>query len=260
MYAVDQSAIASRIHAAAVGTHAHDTALLTTYAMVAVTIRNETPFVLSHCLGALRDGDRARTWRFTVRRNALRVIRSGEALPVLRRVHGLMRAGMTTQAHMALCVLPWLDYVKAGFYLQLAYGVMGCIDSRNAKALGLNVKKLVGGMHGDAPKRTRAGRERQRDSAIAYADLCTAQGGSAGLWDFWCSGASAQWPDRYPTADDVSREHVRWYDTLHAALWRDAGDIARVHAVYPDTQSRMDALPAHDAPTTFVGKRTAATS
>jgi hypothetical protein len=236
MYAQDQAAIAARIHAHAFASPAWDRAAASAYAMVAMTILNQTPGVLSHCESAMAQGDSAPTWRFPTRRDALRAVRSGATVPVLRRVHALMQVGAVEQAHVTACELPWLDYAKAAFYLQAVYGVLGCFDSRNEAEFGVNVQAVCGKCD-HAPRKTQAARDardaRNLAGAYAYSALCAAHGTCESLWDGWCAGVSAQWPHRFASADTCSAEHVRWYDAMHCALWRDAADMAAYQRAYP---------------------------
>lgn len=100
--------------------------------------------------------------------------------------------------------VPGLGLVKAGFVLQLAFGVSGCLDSHNITRLGLDQKLLA--LDKKASPKLRA------KKAAAYNTLCAQLGGTEVLWDEWCEYAYTNGKgnaSRYVDGDDVSREHVR---------------------------------------------------
>lgn len=98
------------------------------------------------------------------------------------------------------CVVPGLGLVKAGFVLQLAYGVAGCLDSHNLKRFGLSPWPFA---HVGRLKTQAARLKRCRK----YLDTCKRFGGARELWDTWCQYvADRDW--RYTDAMDVSRYHL----------------------------------------------------
>jgi len=100
--------------------------------------------------------------------------------------------------------VPGLGLVKAGFVLQLAFGVSGCLDSHNINRLGLDTKVLKLAKSASAKLRAK--------KAAAYNALCQQLGGTEVLWDDWCDYAYAHGQgnaSRYVDGDDVSKEHVR---------------------------------------------------
>jgi hypothetical protein len=103
-----------------------------------------------------------------------------------------------------LASLPGLGLVKGGFVAQLAFGLVGCLDSHNAKRFGLTRSQLSASSFKDA--RTR---KTKSDKVHAYLGLCAELGGCAGLWDSWCSYVASR--DTYGTgssAHDVSKLHL----------------------------------------------------
>lgn len=83
---------------------------------------------------------------------------------------------------------PGLGLAKAGFVAQLAYGVSGCLDSRNVTQYRLNGRTF------DAHRFKRAKRLATRRRIVAYYNgLCETLGGTAYLWNQWCMYCAEQW-------------------------------------------------------------------
>jgi len=97
-----------------------------------------------------------------------------------------------------LAELPGLDYAKAGFVIQLCYGLAGCIDAHNLTRF--NVKE----MRGFKRLKTAKGR---RKNTTKYIALTKKLGGAQSLWDSWCEFVAAKYPITYNNAEHVSRIH-----------------------------------------------------
>lgn len=90
---------------------------------------------------------------------------------------------------------------KAGFVLQLAFNVVGCLDSHNLKRFGLrkeafNIAATI--------KRRRT----KQAKARAYVEACHALGGCEFLWNSWCDHVASLRPEVWPTGEDVSAAHL----------------------------------------------------
>jgi hypothetical protein len=96
-----------------------------------------------------------------------------------------------------------LGFVKGGFVLQMAYGVSGCVDTRNIDTFGVSRNAV-------APPSVALKYETRLRKARAYTKLINSLGGTGFLWDAWCtyyadSGDNPDWSDGW----DVSAEHCR---------------------------------------------------
>lgn len=94
--------------------------------------------------------------------------------------------------------LPGFGIVKAGFWLQLVIGEVGCMDRHNLRLYGLQE---------NAFSRVPASAEGLTAKLKAYMAVC-AQIGSETLWNQWCTHVSLLRPKRFPTPDSVSQWHV----------------------------------------------------
>lgn len=102
-----------------------------------------------------------------------------------------------------LASLPGLGLVKGGFVAQLAFGLVGCLDSHNAKRFGLTRSQLSANAFKCA--RSHATRYAKVDG---YLSLCYELGGCAALWDSWCEYvADRNTFNVYGNAHDVSAMH-----------------------------------------------------
>jgi hypothetical protein len=88
---------------------------------------------------------------------------------------------------------------KAGFIAQMVYGVSGCLDGHNHKRFGIGLRHFR--HRGEQRPATRLRWVREYNAMI---DKC---GGTAGLWDSWCTYVASDQPHRYDNAHDVSGEH-----------------------------------------------------
>lgn len=103
--------------------------------------------------------------------------------------------------------VPGLGFVKAGFVLQIVWGLSGCIDSHNLTRFGIHPRKF------DAPPPT------QKFGTIlrkcrAYNAMVRQIGGTAGLWNSWCAYVAENQPNTYASADTVSRLHAEAFNLI----------------------------------------------
>jgi hypothetical protein len=91
--------------------------------------------------------------------------------------------------------------VKAGFVLQLAYGISGRIDTHNLSRFGYKPTAFKNFSELKTPKARRAFLER-------YTSAVYRAGGTEALWDGWCAYVARQTPGPYQgSAYEVSRAH-----------------------------------------------------
>ena len=103
-------------------------------------------------------------------------------------------------AHLARRVYG-LGFVKAGFVLQMAYGVSGCLDTHNIRQF--RVKRGILAKPGrDAMPKTWARKARAYNDAIARC------GGTHKLWDVWCDGMAERYQKTWRCGAAVSAEHL----------------------------------------------------
>jgi len=98
-----------------------------------------------------------------------------------------------------LCMgIPGIGPAKAGFIVQMAYGLSGCIDTHNLTRFGLHHRAF------HCPKGTRAAHK----LVSRYNQFCYNTGGTAFLWDSWCAYVAERDPVNYRDADYVSALHL----------------------------------------------------
>lgn len=91
--------------------------------------------------------------------------------------------------------------VKAGFVLQLAYGISGCIDTHNLKRFGYSMRTFSNYCQRKTRKARLAFLRR-------YCDAIARQGGTEYLWNSWCAFVANNSPGPYQgSAYEVSRAH-----------------------------------------------------
>ena len=103
--------------------------------------------------------------------------------------------------HAARC--PGLGLAKAGFVLQLCFGIVGCLDTHNVRRFGLSRSSFT--LKRDTKFETRLRKARR------YVELCEELGGCASLWDSWCEYAYEHGKGnrgRYSGPEEVSATHV----------------------------------------------------
>lgn len=97
-----------------------------------------------------------------------------------------------------------LGLVKAGFVLQLIYGVSACLDSHNLERLGINPNKVKLGNVKYSTRLRRAKEyhalcERIAPKGINYTEW---------YWNTWCKFVATTQPSTYDDANHVSKLHV----------------------------------------------------
>ena len=90
--------------------------------------------------------------------------------------------------------------VKAGFAVQLIYGLAGCIDTHNLKRFNIPPRTFdnYGQLKTDKAR---------ADKVRRYVDTCYALGGPKVLWDGWCQYVATNQPALYESAEQVSALH-----------------------------------------------------
>jgi len=99
-----------------------------------------------------------------------------------------------------LCMsIPGIGPAKAGFIVQMSYGLSGCIDTHNIARFGLGQREFAC---------SRKGTRSARKLIARYNQFCYNTGGTAFLWDSWCAYAAERDPVNYRDADYVSALHL----------------------------------------------------
>lgn len=98
--------------------------------------------------------------------------------------------------------------VKAGFVLQIAYGISGCLDTHNVRRFGLNPNLLSA-----ARAKAKTAKARAR-SVKRYRKMVVQLGGTEGLWNSWCAYVAERQPTRYQSAEQVSALHAHAFELL----------------------------------------------
>lgn len=102
-----------------------------------------------------------------------------------------------------LASLPGLGMVKGGFVAQLAFGLVGCLDTHNMVRYNLTPSQV------SAKSFKNAKTDKTRNAKIeAYLGLCHEFGGCEALWNSWCEYVfSRNRGDVYESAYHVSAVH-----------------------------------------------------
>lgn len=103
---------------------------------------------------------------------------------------------------LILIQIPGIGPTKAGFVVQMLYGLSGCIDTHNLARFSLKEKTFYLDKTKPAAMRRRANLIRD------YNQFCRKVGGTAALWDEWCAYLAERDPVNYPTAHRVSELHL----------------------------------------------------
>lgn len=90
---------------------------------------------------------------------------------------------------------PGFGFVKAGFFIQMAFGVSGCLDTHNCKLYGIPAKLV------------RSRPKYAYTHACQYNDRVIALGGSEFLWNTWCEHVHKRHPAWFGSAEQVSATH-----------------------------------------------------
>lgn len=108
-------------------------------------------------------------------------------------------AGLSAEEQiLRLVEIPHIGIVKAGFIVQLAHGKIGCLDTHNLRANGLDPRAFR------VPTTT----ESLRRKIDLYCQLCRDIGTCEQLWDGWCRLIAQRYPDKFESPDRVSTYHV----------------------------------------------------
>lgn len=103
--------------------------------------------------------------------------------------------------------LDGVGLVKAGFMVQLCFGMGGCLDTHHIVRFGLADNRT----HPPAWMRAWHYKKAKPARKSAYLDAYLAAlkmgGGCEGLWDDWCHHVAHVWPVRYRDAYHVSALH-----------------------------------------------------
>ncbi len=99
--------------------------------------------------------------------------------------------------------LPGLGLAKGGFFLQMAFGISGCLDTHNLTRLKVPLEKFRARRVKNATPKTRACVVQEYHRVIARS------GGTRRLWDTWCRHMAREYPGQFSNADDVSAGHLR---------------------------------------------------
>tara|TARA_R100001377_G_C3165811_1_gene101254 strand:- start:158 stop:772 length:615 start_codon:yes stop_codon:yes gene_type:complete len=175
MYNVDQKAISKL---------ARNSIEFCTWLIVMVLVSIRTPWIniVKNMEKVKKDGANATILNNKSKNKGYRYIKSHA-----KQLHEtIFNDYMTTEEKLvALCDIPNIALVKAGFILQLCLGEVGCIDCHNASKHGVDLGKLKVGSNATLATKLR--------KAKVYNDVCKKAGGSRKLWDTWCT-------DRYESS------------------------------------------------------------
>lgn len=94
---------------------------------------------------------------------------------------------------------PGIGIAKAGFFLQLSFNRIGCLDTHNLERFNIPERAFR-----DAKKRTPV---RLAQLCRQYVETCERFGGVEGLWDSWCEYVAGKFPAMYRSAEYVSELH-----------------------------------------------------
>jgi len=113
------------------------------------------------------------------------------------------KTGKVSQADCLyrLTQVPGLGLAKAGFVMQLAIGMAGCIDSHNVTMYGVNPNAL---------KMGKVKAKKALEKAKMYLELCDKLGGTEKLWDNWCNFVATRHPKHFEDGYDVSARHCSY--------------------------------------------------
>ena len=99
--------------------------------------------------------------------------------------------------------LPGLGLAKAGFFLQMTYGLSGCLDTHNSTRLGVSPSLF----RGRSIKESKTAKTRAR-WATRYNGTIYRAGGTERLWDTWCTTMYVRYPGTYSSPAAVSAGHL----------------------------------------------------
>jgi hypothetical protein len=115
---------------------------------------------------------------------------------------GLSHAEFDQEALEYVAALPGFGLVKGGFFLQLCYGRVGCLDTHNIARFNLAPRHFCAARFKGAKQQATKARV-----VGEYILTCENLGGAAALWDGWCEYVAKNDPYYYPTAQEASALH-----------------------------------------------------
>jgi len=94
-----------------------------------------------------------------------------------------------------------LNLPKVGFVLQLMGEPIGCIDTHNAKKLGIDSNELM---------INKKSKTLDRDKIWRYIGMCQSREfiGAENMWDSWCNFIALSYPKHFKNGEDVSKRHL----------------------------------------------------
>ena len=95
-----------------------------------------------------------------------------------------------------------LGPVKAGFVIQLAFGLGGCMDRHNLARFDISPRKFAASTFKSLKPASKAKRIAEYQHALANGGGCEA------LWDGWCQYVADLRPDVFEDAYEVSEMHI----------------------------------------------------
>ena len=171
--------------------------------MVLVSIRTPWINIVMNMIDVKRDGADAVILNNKSKNKGYKYIRTHA-----KSIHNtIFNDHMTTEEKLvALCDIPNIALVKAGFILQLCVGEVGCIDCHNATKHGVDLGKLKVGSNATLATKLK--------KAKVYNEVCKKAGGSEFLWNSWCSDrykssmARKLAKNRFKSPRHVSQHHL----------------------------------------------------
>ena len=150
----------------------------------------------------LRRGEHAVRSLFGAKHSGLAYIREHKADLWARCEYVYETSDDETAADVMLGIvseIPGIGATKAGFILQMIYGLSGCIDTHNLTRFGLSEKHFY--------YEKRWGAQRRAQHLRDYNKFCHSIG-TASLWDGWCNYLAENDPINYASGDRVSSLHL----------------------------------------------------
>lgn len=137
----------------------------------------------------------------------------------VKELRELLNSGISLEEKITrLLVVKGMNIPKVSFVLQLTGHEIGCIDTHNAKLLGLDQNDLI----------QRKDRPLNREKIWRYIGLCqsTKMGGSQTMWDNWCTMIAERYPDKFTDAKEVSRKHLYKIDEIECEHYFQGKNLA----------------------------------
>ena len=99
-----------------------------------------------------------------------------------------------------------LNLVKAGFCVQLSFGLVGCFDSHNLARYNIKNRNHLR-INKDVT--TFKGKARNEAKLINYIDLCHSIG-TKNMWNDWCYNLAQQERNKFKSGEEVSKAHYNY--------------------------------------------------